>query len=515
MRLVDVVGLGLSALLRQKVRTLLTTLGVLFGSFVLVASLSVRQGVHETIAREYQKYGELRKIEVRPTYGGTKEIPPEKLEVRGTMSEERRQRLRQEIQRRWKQGIRVDPAKTLTRERMKEIAALDHVKSVEPVLLQHGRVTLGKKSMDALSLAAPPDSAEFRNRLMAGSFLPSADSQSVVVTEYLLYQLGIVDDADVERAPGKTLELEYRLGRPAPSLLLTLMHGGNAQVSPEEEKVLEKVLQRLPDAFAKLDLGAEERATVEKLFKPRTPTAPEGITIREPFAIAGVLRCGDGGGTEQRWGWVAGDVDVLVPSGTATEMYFRSPRHREHGFDTVIVEVDDLTHVKAVNQQILAMGLQTVSLVDLIEREQFSYLLIFSSMTVVAVVALMVAALGITNTMLMSVLERIREIGIMKAVGAREGHIQTMFLVEGALIGVVGGLLGLLMGWVASFPADAWVRSMIEQQISIKLEESIFVFPPWLVFGTPLFSVVVTTLAAFYPARRAARVNPIAALRHD
>jgi putative ABC transport system permease protein len=108
-----------------------------------------------------------------------------------------------------------------------------------------------------------------------------------------------------------------------------------------------------------------------------------------------------------------------------------------------------------------------------------------------------------------------REIGIFKAVGAGDGHVQFIFLIEGGLIGVVGGVLGLLLAWACSFPADAWVWSMISRDLKFDLKESLFVFPAWLMVGAVLFAVVATTLAAVYPARRAARVEPLQALRHE
>src|SRR5205807_9908608 len=144
--------------------------------------------------------------------------------------------------------------------------------------------------------------------------------------------------------------------------------------------------------------------------------------------------------------------------------------HREQGYRRATVEVDDADHVKEVSAQISALGIGTRSLIEHIEREQFTYLLVFASMTIVAVIALLVAAIGIANTMLMSVLERVREIGIMKAVGARDHHIQAIFLVEGLLVGVVGSLLGLLLGWASSFPADSWVRATVSARLSINLD---------------------------------------------
>src|SRR5262249_34030531 len=99
--------------------------------------------------------------------------------------------------------------------------------------------------------------------------------------------------------------------------------------------------------------------------------------------------------------------------------------------------------------------------------------------------------------------------------GARDGHVQMIFLIEGACIGLAGGALGLLLGWAASLPADKWIRSMVSRDLKIELKESLFVFPAWLTAGVVLFAVVVTTLAAAYPGRRAARVNPLTALRHE
>jgi putative ABC transport system permease protein len=132
-----------------------------------------------------------------------------------------------------------------------------------------------------------------------------------------------------------------------------------------------------------------------------------------------------------------------------------------------------------------------------------------------AAVALLVACLGITNTMIMSVLERRREIGIMKAVGARDSHVQLIFLLEGALIGGIGGTLGMIGCWVASLFGDSTARQLLAQQNELPLKGTLFVFPLWLTLGVPLFVCLVTTLAALYPARRAARVNPIIALRHE
>src|SRR5262249_36537921 len=158
---------------------------------------------------------------------------------------------------------------------------------------------------------------------------------------------------------------------------------------------------------------------------------------------------------------------VLLPVKAAEEMFFRLPFAREHGTDSVSVTVDRDENVKEVSARITEMGLSAYAPIEHIERERLIFVMVFTSMTCIAGVALLVAALGITNTMLMSVLERTREVGVMKAVGAANSHIQMIFLVEGALIGLAGGGLGLLLAWGTSFPVDAWVRSMVSRDLKI------------------------------------------------
>jgi len=515
-RFADLVRLGLSALAQHKLRTTLTTLGVLFGTFVLAASLAVRLGVRATILRQYLRFGELRQINVNPDFSAPGEPPAEEVRARGRMSEARRRRIEKELRRRWREQRRPEPRARLTPARLRELAGLDHVRSAYPVQAYRSRVFFKDQAQYAYTLPAPPDDETLAGRLVAGRFPSGPDAREVVVSELLLYQLGVTDDEQVESALGRKVRLEYRSGyRPSSGFLLTLLHGGPENVTLAEERLLDKLVQRLPEAFAKLDLTPREKSAARKLLqRPPPPGAPKESVLREELTLCGVIRAAD---EQPRDGHQLAyrNADVVLPPGTAQDLFLRLPPPQEHGFNELFVEVDHPEHVKAVQQQIKDMGFATRSVVEYIEREEFTYLLTFSAMTVVAIISLVVAALGITNTMLMSVLERVREIGIMKAVGARDRHVLAMFLVEGALIGLAGGVLGLLASWGASFPADAWVRSLVARRLNVKLAESIFLFPWWLVLGTPLFAALVTTLAALLPARRAVAVNPVTALRYE
>ena len=514
MRFADVLGLALTALWQRKLRTVLTLLGVLFGTFVLVASLSLGRGVQDTIMREYGRHNELRNIEVHPGFGKSSDAPEKEVQVEGSVSDERRQRLREALSERWLRQNVTGPKVRLTPERLEKLRQLDHVTSVRPLVQISGKIIRGKHAEDTLITSADFDSARLRARLVAGRMPSAEDDQVAVVSESLLYFLGIRSDAEMEQALGQKVRIEYRVGGRSPHLLLLLLQADTTAVGPDEEKVLDKVLTQLPKAIERMNLSADEKESLLKLLARRPKSLYQqgpDMTITEEFTLLGVLRAPTQ--DEQMRDWRHGDV--LLSQQAAERLFLRAQHYREQGYDTVIVTADRLENVKPVAEAIRAEGLRRFSLMDFVERERFIYLLVTGGMTCIALIALMVAALGIMNTMLIGVLERTREIGVMKAVGGRDTQVMQMFLVEGALIGLVGGLLGLLLSWLISFPGDAWVRSMVNKQLTVKLEESLFAFPWWLVAGAPLFAMFVTTLAAVLPARRAARINPVEALRHE
>ena len=206
-------------------------------------------------------------------------------------------------------------------------------------------------------------------------------------------------------------------------------------------------------------------------------------------------------------------VDVMVPAAVAEKMHFANPSHTV--YPQVTVRVDHEDNLREVHDKITAMGLEAFSLAELVEQVRLNMLLISIACSFVAVVALGVSGLGITNTMLMSVLERTHEIGVMKAVGARDGHVLALFLMEGGADRGDRALAGLAAGWLVSFPGDHVAAWLVARQTSMQLDDTVFAFPAWLVLGVPSLVCLLATLSAVYPARRAARIDPIAALRQQ
>ncbi len=516
----DLIVFPVAALWQQKSRTALTTAGVVFGAFVLAASLSINSGVQELIVRESRRTDALRRINIQPGWArAASNIPAEDVTVEGQMSDAKRERIRQALIAHKNATEGASQPALLSAETLAKLAALKHVQGVEPMISFHDFVLFDGQAIPTYIGSAKPQHAPYLRRMIAGRFFENAAEPSAVVSEFLLYRWGIIDEAAVETVLGKKLRIEIHafLDRKQASLRLYLIKPDGFETTREEIALLAKLNNHLPAALDKFDLTADEIELLRPFLRDQ-PTAAEAPEVfAEEFTIVGVVRQNSEEERKDRQWWedLGGNPDVILPCQTAADFFFRDPVNRAAGINQAVLIVDDEEHVKEVFQHVKDMGLWGFAAIEFIEQQRLTWRLVFGGMACIAAVALLVAAMGIANTMLMSVLERTREIGVMKAVGASGMHIQTIFLIEGGLIGAIGGGLGLLLAWGASIPGDAWVRSMAERDISVKLRDTLFVFPPWLVVTVMVFAVIVTTCAAVYPARRAALVDPVAALRHE
>jgi putative ABC transport system permease protein len=520
MRTADLLRMALAGLWRHKVRTLLTLSGVIAGTFLLVVSIAVGRGVEEATIAQLRRSDQLRKITVFPNFQPTEEtIPASELLVSGEMSDAKRQRIRRGLIRHWpRQTIGGGPTRPLDNEHLEKIRELSHVESASPALQYSCRVIWNGQTRDVLVSAPGPEDDKLTQRVITGEMVPEYGRQ-LLIHEYLLYQWGITRDQDAGKMIGQKVRVEYRSRGLSASPTLGVL-GGASPLSPAERDTLDRALMRLSSAVEMLQLTEAEKAVLKKVLGAdmgaKRPL--ETVVFAEEFTIAGVLREWDEADKSSAFfirDWLLRDTEVFLPVRTAEELFARDPRHGRYGFSQATVTVTNERHLKEVSDEITALGFRSYSLAELFQRVRKNILLVSIAAAFLAAMALVVASVGITNMMLMSVMERTHEIGLMKAVGARDRHILLLFLSEGVVLGAFGGLIGLLFGWLVSFPGDNIARAMVQHEMQTALEHSVFVYPPWLIAGAPLFALCVAMLSSVYPARRAARIDPIQALRSE
>lgn len=181
-------------------------------------------------------------------------------------------------------------------------------------------------------------------------------------------------------------------------------------------------------------------------------------------------------------------------------------------YSQLLVNVDSMDNVVALQKSLTDMGYDAYSQAEWVESEQKTMGYIQAVLGGIGAVSLFVAAIGITNTMMMSIYERTKEIGVMKVLGCDLRNIRSLFLMEAGFIGFIGGVIGLVLSFILSVVINKVAAGANEYMAT---SGGISYIPIWLVFLSLVFAVMVGMVAGFFPARRAMRLSPLAAIRNE
>jgi putative ABC transport system permease protein len=481
----DILHLALRNLRQAKLRAILTTMGVIVGVAVIVTMVSFGLGLQRNMLGRFRALDFFNEIQV---FGqGLSNLAGLDRSSRGMEGEQRRSGNRPER----------SPTRILDDAGIKEIAAIPGVAYVEPSVNFNVFVRAnGKLRTSFVGGANIPNSATRFQNFAAGKMISSPTAGEAVVSERFIREFGFEKPAD---AVGKTLEL---LAPPSED---------KKDESDEEEET--------PNFFG------------IPLDDPGLDESNPGVEIRT-FRIAGVLsEIKEGVGQGGLRGLFPGAA-IYIPLQLAHDwsIQHRSPMSQvalalarrggnlgegqNEGYEAAVVRVADPVQLTEVRQKITQLGFGSFSIIDEIDQIRTVFLIIDSVLGLLGGISLLVASFGIANTMIMSILERTREIGIMKAIGAEDREIKLIFFVEAAVIGLVGGVVGVLVAWGIDALANRLAyRFILKPQGASFID--FFSLPIYLTVGAILFALLVSILAALYPASRAARIDPVRALRHD
>ncbi|MCI7795367.1 MAG: ABC transporter permease [Lachnospiraceae bacterium] len=180
-------------------------------------------------------------------------------------------------------------------------------------------------------------------------------------------------------------------------------------------------------------------------------------------------------------------------------------------YDSAYVYVDNMDHVVDVQTSITDMGYQAYSSMQWLEQAQEQTNMIQAILGGIGGVSLFVAAIGIANTMMMSIYERTKEIGVLKVLGCSLGNIRNMFLLEAGFIGLMGGAAGLGLSYGVSYLVNQFLGAALMGGQGGDISR----IPPWLSVAAVVFAIVIGMLAGLFPAIRAMKLSPLAAIRNE
>ena len=462
----DTLDLALRNLGEAKLRTSLTTLGVSIGIASLAGMVSLGVGLQDQFVSRFTKSGLFDTISVTPG----QDVPGGL--ARAAFAGRRGFGARRRAERAAKESPEATPLRSdLNDDTVKELASMPNVREVYPSIRVPVEAKYGDESEGTLAAGVPmsaKNEGSFQS-IAYGRFLSSDTAAECLLS---LDMAKRIDDANPQSIIGKNL---------------TLVHGALGGTAPA---------QPVPGAMLSANASRTE-----------VPCTIVGIIEREtgPFAAAAPVS------------------GLMLPLGRAREILLATRAltqalapERVAGnapYNQLVVKVRHPQDVQDVEAQIRKKGFSAFSLNDALQGAKRAFILLDIVLSLIGSIALAVSSLGIVNTMVMSILERTREIGIMKAIGGSDGDIRKIFLIEASAIGFLGGISGVVLGWIVGRVINFGANVYIQNQGGTP--GNLFSLPFWLIGGAIAFSISISLIAGSYPAARAARLDPIKALRHD
>ena len=432
MRSKDFIKMGLKNLTRRKLRTSLTILGVVIGTFSIVVMMSLGIAMTEGFEEQIMQMGSLTTINVNKYYhadtGNSDEWTPGK-------------------------------EKELDDNLVSKLKEIPHVEAVTPIQYMSVKLISGKYESWSTLCGIDPEAFNYFDfpEIEEGRYLTTEDTDELLYSAHSAY----------------------------------FYNPKGSSMRGDSDELVDIMNDRIKMTF---DMGYTEGT------KPKYYTAK--------FAGKMVESNGDKNGylyvnIEQLKKW----KKELKKAGIKT--------YDDDGYSQIWVSVDDVKYVEDVQEQIKAMEYGTYSLADMLKPMQETSNTLQLILGGIGAVSMLVSAIGIANTMVMSIYERTKEIGVMKVLGCLISDIKKLFLFEASMIGLIGGALGVGLSYLASYFMNKY-SGQIGGALGIGSGGSkISVIPIWLVLLALGFAMLVGIISGYYPAKRATKIKAIEALRES
>lgn len=467
MKIPDLAELALRNLRESLLRNSLTTIGISVGVASLVAMLSLGIGLQQLFSRRLAKSGLFDTV-----------LVTSRRDLRGMGREEERN------------NPNPGESRILDEPSRQEMERLPNVLEAYPDIRFISEMRYEDKPHLTM-ISALPSSSKANDAFdgMQGSFFSSDTAPEVILQKTFAEELLGKTPARGGDEPtvsdlakpllGKELTMRYaqRASGPAQPSTSGPVNSPDSALAGAAYSVISREQQLTIVGVADLDLESMRGPARAKVFMPLK--LAESLHVMQPTDLREISRAASG----------------------------------QPVYSSLSVRVKNPAQVQLVENAIKKMGFGTFSILDASRGLQQVFRVLYAFLGIFGSLALIVASIGIVNTLVMAILERRREIGIMKAIGASDGDVKKLFFAEAGAMGILGGVVGVVLGWAIGQVINMGTNVYLKSQSFPP--EHFWAVPWWLVIFAVIFAFVVSLVSGLYPAGRAARLDPVQALRYE
>jgi len=461
MKIPDLTELALRNLRESLLRNSLTTIGISVGVASLVAMLSLGIGLQQLFSRRLAKSGLFDTV-----------LVTSRRDLRGMGREEERN------------GPSPAESRILDEAARVEIERLPNVLEAYPDIRFITELRYDDKPHLTM-ISALPSSAKSNDAFegLQGGFFSSDTAAEVILQKSFAEEL-------LGKTPGRGVD-ETNVADLAKPLL--------------GKELTMRYAQRAPSTAGANPADSSLSAAAYSVISREQKLKIVGVADLDPESMRGPAR-----------------AKVFLPLKLAESLHVMQPTDLREisraasdqpAYSSISARVKDPAQVQLVEDAIKKMGFGTFSILDASRGLQQVFRVLYAFLGIFGSLALIVASIGIVNTLVMAILERRREIGIMKAIGASDGDVKKLFFAEAGAMGIFGGIVGVALGWAIGQVINVGTNIYLKRQGFPP--EHFWSVPWWLVAFAIIFAFVVSLVSGLYPAGRAARLDPVQALRYE